>query len=289
MAKTSVVGKRPLAFTDVKGMQLSVPLSALVFDGLNPTLGSDWVAAFNLKPSDVDVVNAMAAERYSAGELTRPPAVPVVQAVVFQAAAPGVEGNNASVTLEPPTGTPPLSATAFTIQATQTDTYAGLASASAAERAIGVDVDPAPGTTDPKKGTGMVMVKAGTAVKTLTLPANQKLTVAGPADVLDTAGTTTLFKLVSRGGSAKPVDVEIATDLVDKTFTVTASYGSKKHVVDLMGGDQLPPAVTFLVTAKPPATGYAIPDTGTSVLVVPLTGGSSTSAASGTAYTSASA
>ena len=157
-----VTGSAPLTFTNTLGEQRSVPLSALQFSGSTITIASSWTSQFG--GADTAILLALAQARVTTGDLTPPPVLPPVPALSFTAAAAGPAGNNVAVKISSVSTTSVLTAE-IVIDAAETDTYAGLASATAAATAIGVDVAPT-ATTDPPLGTGVVQVKSGSATGT---------------------------------------------------------------------------------------------------------------------------
>ncbi len=282
MAIQAVSGKAPVTFTDSFGAQRSVPLAAFQLNGSTIQLDSAWSAVFS--PADAVILLALAKAKVLAGEFAPPPVIPPAPALSFAAVTPGPEGNGITVSIQPDPG--PLLTTKFLINAVETDTYTGIADATAAANTIGVDV--ATGTPgSPPAGSGLVTVQAGSIAAGADLPKDgQSLSVKSSAvSVVAADGTTVLFKLVPRAGySGSGIPVTIALDPGGHTFTLTATCdaGNTTNKVTAAGLSTLPSAVAFLVSAQAPPSGLALPAAGP----VRLSGGATGLPASGSAYTS---
>ena len=276
----AVAGNAPLTFTDSLGSQRSVPLSALQFSGSTLGLASGWSSAF--KPADITILLALAQTRVATGDLAPAPVPPPVPAISFTAAAPGPQGNNIIVTISSITGQSAVN-TKMVIDASETDTYSGLASATDAANAIGVDTAPS-GPDDPPQGGGVVVVKSGSATGTGLPKDGQTLTVTSAGtNVLATDGSTTLFVLVPRNGyTGTGINTTVSLAPGGTTFSVTATYdaGNTNAVAETDLGS-LPGSVTFLVSVAAPPGGLALPAAGTTT----LSGGAAGLLATGFAYT----
>src|SRR5258708_1121041 len=167
MATTTVdvVGSSPISFTSSQGQQRFVPLSALEFSGSDLQLRSGWTAIFD--SSETQTLLAVAKARVAAGELTRPPVQSPRPALLFASTRPGMETNKIVVTAAPDAGSPLTATIAFSV--TETDTYAGLASATAAAMAIGTDTAPAKAGAPPH-ATGFVVLTSASGPHTPTHP-----------------------------------------------------------------------------------------------------------------------
>jgi hypothetical protein len=275
-----VTGGAPVTFTDSRGAQRSIPLEAFEFDGSAVKVTTAWQSQFT--PADVQILTALTKAKVAAGELAPPPVLPPSPALAVTAATAGSEGNNVSVTVTPDGGD--LVNVKLKLQAKETDTYPGLADASAAANAIGVDV--AGGSDGPPVGGGLVAVVAGSASGTGLPKDGQTLTVKSATNVVGTDGSAVLFKLVPRpgygatGGAGIPVTVSV--DPGGKTFTVKATYSGVASGVTLAGLAKLPPDVAFLVDVSAPSSGFDLPGAST----VTLSGGAPGVPATGTLYTS---
>ena len=272
-----VTGQSPLSFTDADGAQRFVPLSAFEFAGSKVALKTAWASEFT--SAEQTILLALASARASAGELTPPPVLPPMAAILFTAAVEGPEGNNITVSVTPDAGTV-LTAKAK-ISATETDTYAGLADAAAAADVVGYD-SPAAGD---RQGTGLVMIKQSQAITAGMLPKAQTLAVkAAGVDVIGSDNSTKLFNLVPRAGAPTGgIPVKITVDSTAGTFTLEASYDAgNTSKIALAPLDPVPASVAYVATAAAPPGGIAMPTTGN----VQLTGGADGVAATGTAYTS---
>jgi hypothetical protein len=277
MATTvDVTGQSPLSFTDADGSQRFVPLSAFEFSGSKVQLKSDWASEFT--SAEQTIMLALAGAKAAAGELTPPPVLPPVPAIVFTAAATGPSGNTIVVKVTPDAGT--VLSAKVALNATGTFTYADLADAAAAKSALGVDA-PIGGE---RKGTGVVMLKKSGAMVTGQLPKDQSLSVkAAGVDVLAADNTTKLFTLVPHPDAPSAgVPVKITADTAANTFTLEATYDAKNtSKIALAPLDPLPASVALVVSASSPPGGMAMPAGGD----VQLSGGADGVAATGTAYT----
>jgi hypothetical protein len=272
-----VTGQTPLSFTDANGAQRFIPLSAFEFSGSKVELKSDWASEFT--SAEQTILLALATAKAAAGELTPPPVVPPLAAVLFTAAVEGPEGNNITVAVTPDAGTA-LTAK-VKVNATESDTYTGLADADAAANAIGFD-NPGAGQ---RQGTALVMLKESQAINAGMLPKAQTLAVkAAGVDVIGSDNSTKLFNLVPRSGAPSAgIPVTITVDSTANTFDLQASYDAGNSTkIALSPLDPLPASVAYVVTATAPPGGIAMPTTGN----VQLSGGADGVAATGTAYTS---
>jgi len=282
----AVAGNAPLTFTDSLGRQRSVPLSALQFSGSTLEPASGWSSAF--KPADITILLALAQARVATGDLAPAPAPPPVPAISFTAVAAGPQGNNIAVTVVSVTGPAGEALSALNaklvIDAAETDTYSGLATAADAAQAIGVDTAPT-SVGDPPQGGGVVVVKSGSATGAGLPKDGQILSVKSAGKpVLASDGSTTLFILAARSGySGSGIKTTVSLDPSGTTFTVTATYdaGNTATTVAETELTELPPAVAFLVTASAPPGGLALPAEGTTTT---LSGGAAGLPATGVAY-----
>jgi len=290
MATTqNVSGSAPLTFTDSLGAQRSVPLSALQFSGSTIGLVSAWNSVFPPNGADATMLLTLAQARVATGDLVPAPTLPPVPAVSFTAAAGGPQGNNITVNISSVTCPADEILSALTAQlvidASETVTYSGLASATAAANAIGVDTAPTPPSTGPPQGGGVVVVSSSGPLGSGLPQTGQSLTVtAAGTDVLASDGSTTLFVLKARSGySGTGIPATVDVDPSGTTFTVTATYDAGNTATAIAETDlaSLPAPVAFLVSASAPGGGLALPAAGTTT----LSGGSTGLPATGTAYT----
>jgi hypothetical protein len=262
-----ITGSGPLAITGKNGGQCFVPLSAFELTGGKVTLksgtGQDWATEL-AKIIDTNALTALAADRVAAGELTAPPARRASPAILFSAAAAGPEGN--AITVE----VTPTNLDDVTLKASQELVYAGLASATAAQAAIG-----------DATGTGPVQVTTVGSGKKAPKPIGPKpLKKDEAVDVIDT-NDATLFTLKNTAPDDATVSVRL--DTAPPLFVVEVKRGpltsSKVKLTDLKTstGD-----ASKLVTADTPPTGLAEPAAST----VRLSGGADGVRATGVAYTS---
>lgn len=263
-----VAGSSPISITGSRGGQRVVPLSALQFNGSSIEVRSEWAASFTAE--EVTALTALARARHATGELTRPPARPPAPALVVTAAKAGPESDHIVVRVAPDTsGGAPLSAP-ITISAKQEDTYRGLASASAAGKAIGTGATPAP--------AALVRLEDVSASTKPPQPLGRTAVPAGGLKVQDADGGT-LFTIHPRAGftAATGLKAAVTTDSGGGSFTVVVSYDSAEEdaapvtftIQDLTA---LPARVSQLVTLTAPPGGAAVPEP-TPSAGVPLTGG----------------
>ncbi len=281
MANQAAAGKAPITFSDSLGAQRAVPLSAFTFNGSTIALNSTWTSVFTAQ--DQAILLALANAKVTAGELTPPPVIPPQPAIIFTAAVAGPQGNGITVTVT--ADPPPLATAQLLITATETDTYSGLADATAAENQIGVDAAVVGG---PPVGTGVVMLKSGAATAAGLPKDGQSLKVKTATTVLAADGSTTLFTLVPRAGYGGPgIPVTVNLDPSGTTFTLTASYDANNTSTKVSaenGLGSLPASVAFLIAAQAPPRGLDLPAVGPSSIA--LSGGSAGIPATGIAYTS---
>ena len=252
MANQAAAGKAPITFSDSLGAQRAVPLSAFTFNGSTIALNSTWTSVFTAQ--DQAILLALANAKVTAGELTPPPVIPPQPAIIFTAAVAGPQGNGITVTVT--ADPPPLATAQLLITATETDTYSGLADATAAENQIGVDAAVVGG---PPVGTGVVMLKSGAATAAGLPKDGQSLKVKTATTVLAADGSTTLFTLVPRAGDGGPgIPVTVNLDPSGTTFTLTASYDANNTSTKVSaenGLGSLPASVAFLIAAQAPPRG----------------------------------
>jgi hypothetical protein len=282
-------GPGPIGFTwTFKGEQLFIPLTAFTLTGSTVGFDAAWNGVFT--GNDASVLLALAQGRYASGELTATALPPSVPAVAFTAVSAGVNGNDIVVTVTPGLNAPasgPVTVvnSSLGLEATQTLTYPGLASAAAAAGAIGSNTAPT-SPADPPLGTGLVQV-VGAPSNTTDLPEAKSYTLNGTTaePILATDGST-LFEVVAAQPAPAPgaITVTVSLDTGGPTFTLASTYDSGAGTLayqDLMS--PLPAALAFLVTAAAPAGGFAVPASG----LVQLSGGAADIPASAIAYTPA--
>jgi hypothetical protein len=290
MAVVDVVGSTPISVTDSTGAQVIVPLSALQFSGSDVQVKTAWTNV--LDAGATASLRAVATIRAAAGELVPRPVTPPSPALLFSATHAGPESNGIAVKATSNNGGSSPLTTQITITATENDSYPGLATATDAAQAIGVDTAPAK-AGDPPAGTGLVVVKAASVAAGTALPAaadqNGTLKPGGSFDV-KAADDSVLFTLLPRTdykGTAG-LAVTVSLDQSGKTFTVTATYdstkenGAKQQKVTILTLGSLPAPVGYLVKASPPSGGFQVP----AANIVQLSGGGPGVAANGLLYTS---
>lgn len=218
MATTGALGKGPISFfVSGTGNQVSIPLSALIFNGgqlqLSPAASS---LATGLDPTKLSSwLNYVAAQ----GLIVPAPTAPPAQALIFTAADPGVTGNDVTVTIvSGPTGNQ------FTATVTKTDVYPNL-NATNIGTVLGA-VAPAP----PSPGTGPGLLRVSDASKLGAVPSGTATGVTStdnPAKVTFTFSPTNSLALVaSKSGAASQAVVATITptDASGNTFTLTITW-----------------------------------------------------------------
>jgi hypothetical protein len=283
-AITDVIGSSPLTFTDAKGAQRSVPLSALEFSGSKIQLKAAWQSSFGA--SEAVTLLALASARAATGELTPPPTPPKRPAVAFTAKHAGPESNNIVVTAAVDTGSAPL-ATTIAVSVKETDTWSGFATGTLAAFAIGVDA-PTGTPGDPSKGTGLIVVKQGSvgASTKIAVASNGVMVKATGVDIKD-ADNKVVMTLLPRADYAGAGGLSYEVTATATAFTVTATYDSSLETgiqakVTVLTLDKLADQVAYLVAASAPPSGASVPVSGTAQ----LTGGGAGMASSGLLYTS---
>ena len=170
------------------------------------------------------------------------------------------------------------------IDAAETDTYSGLATAADAAQAIGVGTAPT-SAGDPPQGGGVVVVKSGSATGAGLPQDGQILSVTSAGKAVLASDGTTLFILAARSGyPGSGIKTTVGLDPGGTTFTVTAAYDAENTATTVAETDLtgLPAGVAFLVTASTPPGGLALPAEGTTTT---LSGGATGLPATGVAYT----
>ncbi len=267
MAKTGVLGNGPISFfnTATHG-QISIPLSALIFDNgklvISPSANRPDLLA--LDPGLTTWLDYIAGQ----GFVVSAPTPPAAQALVFTAADPGVTGNDVTVEIVFPPGSPPT----YTMKVTKTDRYTGLTKDNLAI-VLGLVGPPVVAGTQ----AGLLRVKDASA---FTGPADPTATVVVPAvaatDVavikLDLGGTNKLDLGASRAGpDGNKITVALkVTDAVSGTFSLTATWTT---TITVSANVTPTPATAFdpvkyvlTVSGPPPSGTLGLPQAGVYVL-----------------------
>jgi hypothetical protein len=282
-------GPKTVAFVDLTSNL--PPALSFLFTVSPPASGFAVPAGGTVKLSGGDTSIPASGIAYTAVQPSPAPAI------AFTAASPGVEGNNIAVAIQieqtsTVSGPPTVVNYSLFLEGKETDKFSGLASATAAANAIGSDTKPVH-STDPPLGTGLVQFHAAGPSGSGLPDDNQSFsltdTTPHPVTTTPSGGSpSTLFEVVARQkppDSTHPINVTVNLDAGKKTFTLAAEYDSGPETVAFVDlTSNLPPALSFLFTVSPPASGFAIPAGGT----VKLSGGDTGTSASGIAYTSAS-
>lgn len=264
MAATGVAGPGPLAITDKNGRQQFVPLSAFTLSGGKIALDAAWDAALTTAKVDTALLADLAQRRFDAGDLNPPPDRKASPAILLAAAAAGPEGNGITVDITSD------GLEDVTLAASQTLTYAGLATGADAKTAIGDAAGTAPvQVTAVGPGTKVAAALSATVVKT-----------TKTLDVKDTDAKV-LFTLTNAVADDATVTVTIDAD--PTKFTVTVDRGPLSSTkVKLSELTTKTDGAFVLIGAAPPPTGIAPPASAT----VRLSGGAKDVKATAVAYTS---
>ena len=263
-SKVGIAGPGPLAVTDKIGRQQFVPLAAFTLSAGKIELETAWDTALAAAQIDSVALAKLAQMRFDSGDFRAPPTPHPSAAILFTAAAAGVEGNGITVTVTPG------GLEDVTLDTSQQLTYAGLSGSADAKTAIGDEASTAPvQVTAVGDGTKVAAPIAATTVKT-----------TKTLDVLDTDGK---ILVTLTNAAADDATVTVTADADPAKFTIAVSRGplsSKK--VKLSELATKTDGAFALATAVPPPTGIAPPAAG----VVRLSGGATDVKASAVAYTS---
>jgi hypothetical protein len=260
MAKTGVLGNGPISFfnTATRG-QVSIPLSALIFDGGKLTISQDAGRA-DLTALLGSGLSTWLDYQVSQGFVSPAPSTPAAQALVFKAADAGVTGNDVTVAIAYSSGTPKK----YTATATKIDRYTGLTKDNIVSiLGMGAKVGSQP---------GLVQVK-DQPLSTLTLAPNP--TVSGPAPAGDvgkqagftvtfSAGNTLTFLASKAGVEGNDISITVS-DVVGATFSLTATWTKATAAIDTTVPT---PATAFdvlgyvLKVSAPPSGTLGLPQAG---------------------------
>lgn len=220
MATTGVLGNGPISFFDKSTHgQVSIPLSALIFNGSVLTISPD-AKRTDLSDLLTKGLSQWLAYQASQGFVVPAPTAPAAPAMVFKAQDPGVTGNDVTVQIVYPT------VTTYKATVTKTDTYTGLKK-DTIEGVLGLVGPPVVPGSQP----GLLRVKDASA---FTGPAVPITTVVVPAVAttdlavikLDFGGGNKLDLGASRAGpDGNNISVELTvTDAPSGTFSLTATW-----------------------------------------------------------------
>jgi hypothetical protein len=275
MLSTPVVGNGPLEFTNSKGHEVSIPLSALnLTAGVLHSSDPVWDTALTTPPGQ-----ALAKYMVAAGLISPKPAPAPFPAMVIRAATAGSAGNNISVTVtvssappSPPINDPMF--TPFSLQVTETDTYAGQTAATIAGTLSGAG--------------GLVQIVG--PVDTSAMPTAQGGLVnsSGQFPVMGNGSPGGLvFVLATKGSGTDSLktNVNITLDAGGKTFTLQVSWTKTVNNITLGTLEStVLSALGYEITVSKPSSGaYSVPATTTTPTT--LSGGSSSSSASAILFT----
>ena len=288
---TQVTGNGPLEFTNANGKQISIPLSALYFDG-NGTLQVDstWAAASGLNPGK-GVLGYVQSE----GLITPAPAPPPFAAMIIRAEDQGTGGNNIVVQISDISPATDPTQTTFSITVTENDIYPGLTAATI-ESTLGSSTVSGSSLVPVKSGTspGLVQVEAGSVDTTGFPNTTTNATLSGdPAELtVDGEGSpAVVFVLLAKkaGADGAITLIDITSDTTSPptsntpTFTLIANWSKMINDVTLATlASTIQSELGYEVTVSLPSSGaYSVPATANST----LSGGTPGSPASATLFT----
>jgi hypothetical protein len=271
---TPVTSYGPFEFTDSKGKQVSIPLSALTLNGGQLTsTDPGWSAVLGAQPA-----KALWQQMVAEGLLAPMPAPAPAPAMLLRAASSGTAGNNITITItvhsvSPPANDPLL--VPFDLNVTETDTYAGQTAATISQTLV----------------TAGALVQVVDSIETTGVPdPYTKFQFLGsPAQLaVEASGSPggTLFVLAPRGSGpdSHSTYVTIAPDpggsgtfSLQATWTKTAS-GLTLATLASAVQSQLGYEITI---SKPSSGAYSVPAAGSTT----LTGGGTSSNASAILFT----
>ncbi|MFZ0304745.1 MAG: hypothetical protein WAL75_18780 [Terracidiphilus sp.] len=288
---TQVTGNGPLEFTNANGKQISIPLSALYFDG-NGTLQVDttWATATGLMPN-----TGVLGYAQSEGLITPAPAPPPFASMIIKAADQGAGGNNIVVAIGDISPATDPTQTTFSITVTETDVYPGLTAATI-ESTLGSSTVSGSTLVPVKTGSspGLVQVESG-SVDTSGFPNTTDGSLSGdPAELVveNNDGSpavvfTLLAKKAGADGATTQVDISPDTDSPpsssDSTFTLTATWSRMINDVTLGTlASSIQSQFGYEITVSLPGSGaYSVPAASSST----LSGGTPGTSASATLFT----
>lgn len=281
MASTPVTGFGPFEFTDSKGQQISIPLSALILSAnVLRSTDSGWDAYLTTPPGK-DLATYMVRE----GLLAPTPAASPFPAMVLRAANPGAAGNNivVVVTVSPAPFTSPSvndpTLVPFSLDITETDTYANQTAATIANTLA--------------NSGGLVQVID--TVQTTGIPdlyTDQPFNASPVQLAIEASGSPggTLFVLGPRGSSSDChlTKVSVTPNSAgasgsEGTFTLTASWTKSVPNITLATLESMVQSnLSYeLIVSKPSSGAYSIPAPGSTT----LNGGSASGNASAILFT----
>lgn len=288
---TQVTGNGPLEFTNANGKQISIPLSALYFDG-SGTLQVDttWATATGLKPS-----KGVLGYAQSEGLIAPASAPPPFAAMVINAADQGTGGNNIVVGISDIAPATDPTQTTFSITVTETDVYAGLTVANI-ESTLGSSTVSGSSLIPVVTGTspGLVQVEAG-SVDTSGFPnsvTNASLQ-GDPAELaVDGDGSpavvfTLLAKKAGTDGATTLIDISSDTTSPpgpgNPTFTLTATWSKMVNDVTIETlASTIQSEFGYEITVSLPGSGaYSVPAAASTT----LSGGTPGTLAAATLFT----
>jgi hypothetical protein len=285
-ANVAAVGNGPFEFTDPNGRQVSIPLSSLSFNtsGVLNIDSSKWPPYASYNSQLQAVLTALLADYVREQTISQPSASTPQPAMVINAADPGPAGNNITVGIAVTPGSG-LTNTTFDVTVTETETYAGLTTATI-EAIVGTE---AAAGSQP----GLAHVVSASLHAAL-LPANHPAYtfpaaaagVKATVDVLD-GSSAVVFTLEAKkpGPDAQFMTATIsASESVHNTFTLTLTWSHAVTGAKLLTVQTDLAPLGYEIAVAPPASGaFWIPAPTSSP--ISLSGGNATTAASATIFT----
>jgi hypothetical protein len=251
MTQTAAVGDGPVVFFTKAGQQVSIPLSAIYFEG----------GAVKTTLTGLDDLDAWLKHLVKQGRLAPKPIDFAGDAMIVTAAEDGTAGNRITVLVEATSDK-----TKVDVTVTSIDVYEGLTLASL-QATLGT-------STVNGSRPGLVRLRPGATadpIEHAADPSSPQGTV--PSWEAQSATTTPAFIVEARRPNTDPAAVAVVITKVEgvasaKTFTLTATWSVKVRGVTATTVPALVTAVAFAVVIDPPTGGggYKLPRVGTVTL-----------------------
>lgn len=261
MATTGVLGNGPISFFDkATHTQISIPLSALIFDGSVLKISQDAGRPDLIALSGL---SKWLAYQASQGFAVPAPTAPAAPAMVFKAADPGVTGNDVTVEIVYPT------ATTYKATVTKTDKYTGLTKDNIAS-VLGLVGPPVVPGSQP----GLLRVKDPLPLTFIVAP-NSTVKPGPLADagtnaefsVVFGVGNTLTLAATKAGSEGNAISIAV-TEVVGATFSLTVTWTTTLAAIDTT--TQPPPfdAAKYVLSVSAPSPGgtFGAPQAGLYVL-----------------------
>jgi hypothetical protein len=265
MARTRALANDPVELTDLTGKQVSLPLTAIFFDG------NAVKAEGDLYTANKTILDPWLAYLAAIGWLFPDAQSPVKTAMVITAKDPGSNGNFIQVTFSSFDETDPNDPK-FDVAVTETNTYTGLTPATV-QTVLGASA----GTgTEP----GLVFVP-GAAPTDLPKAGSYPLTVTSPntfaaADIPKDSGAGNAFTVRAKADGADGAQTKVDIKDVDASASTFTLFAGWNKTASQITSSQVGVNFAYLITVAPPAGGtISAPVSGT----ITLNGGSDAASA----------